>query len=245
MVDAVCKWAHERISQKDFILLDTETTSLDGEVIDLAILDAEGNTIFDSLIRPVGRIEESAGRVHHITQEMVKDAPTFAQAWPEISLYFADPAQHIITYNAMFDHVMIVNSMVLHHLNHGELKGEWNCLMDRYMRHIGRLRWQRLDDALRQQGLEVHNTHRALADAQAAYSLLAHLASKHEKLHAGEGEKTQPLATHLSDNPLVEGQQFKRIIGAHQSAREETPRAETPLEAMLDYPGVKTEPLAL
>jgi DNA polymerase-3 subunit epsilon len=228
MVDRICEWAHQRMEKKDFIVLDTETTSLDGEVIDLAILDAEGKVLFDSLIKPMERVTAEARAIHHISDEMLARAPSFAEVWQTIAPLFEDPKQHIITYNAAFDRCMLLNSVCAAGLDAISLKGTWSCLMDRYMRHIGRSRWQKLEEALRQQKLPASNTHRALADAQAAYSLLACLAAKHEQI---ETEKAQPLTSHLGDSSLIGGQQFKRIIGAQ--------------DEMLEYPSARTEPLVL
>jgi DNA polymerase III subunit epsilon len=205
--------------------LDTETTSLDGEVIDLAILGPEGEILFDSLIKPMERVIEEARRIHHISDEMLASAPSFADVWLQIAEIFS-MGRRIITYNAEFDYGVLINSAIMAGVEYALLKGTWECLMEKYRMHAGKSRWQKLDDALRQQKLPVSNTHRALADAQAAYSLLVHLARNHEKV--------QPLAPHLSDSSLIEGKQFKRIIGASESAQDE----------MLHYTSAKTEPLA-
>ncbi len=67
------------------IYLDTETTGmhLSAEVIEIGIIDDQGVLLFDQLIRPRGKIDPAAGRIHGITHEMLADAPTWEQVWPQ------------------------------------------------------------------------------------------------------------------------------------------------------------------
>jgi len=181
-MDGACVWAYERLQTADFLVLDTETTDLQGEVIDLALIDAAGRVQLSTLVKPVGRISAGARAVHHIDQTMLTDAPSFAQIWPQVSALLA--GKTVITYNADFDFRMVAASLSAHRMTaevarHQQNRTFWHCLMQQYARHVGAYRWQRLEVALREQGLPVSNTHRALADAQAAYALLVHLASKH------------------------------------------------------------------
>jgi DNA polymerase III epsilon subunit-like protein len=53
-------------------------------VIDLGIIDAQGNILYDSLLKPSCAIEEGAIAVHQITESMVSAAPCFSEEWPEI-----------------------------------------------------------------------------------------------------------------------------------------------------------------
>lgn len=183
-MDIACKWAYERMNKADFVVLDTESTSLDGEIVDIAILDATGAVIFDSLIKPIGKVTETARRVHHISDEMLERAPSFAEVWPQIWSLLA--GRSVITYNADFDFSMIALSLLSNGMKDDEsykafttTERIWHCLMKRYQEHAHKARWQRLEIALQQQGLPANNTHRALADAQAAYNLLKHLADKY------------------------------------------------------------------
>jgi DNA polymerase-3 subunit epsilon len=181
IMDRACKWAYERLQAADFLVLDTETTGLHGEVIDLAIVDAAGRIQFDTLIKPVGQISAAARAVHHIDHAMLSGAPTFAQVWPQVSALLV--GKIVVAYNADFDFRMITSSLSAHHLvtevaRHQQTRGEWHCLMRHYAQHVGAYRWPRLEVALKQQGLPASNTHRAHADARAAYALLTRLASQ-------------------------------------------------------------------
>jgi DNA polymerase III epsilon subunit-like protein len=44
--------------ESDFVILDTETTGLDAwvEIVEFFIIGPHGNILFDSLIKPIGRI---------------------------------------------------------------------------------------------------------------------------------------------------------------------------------------------
>jgi hypothetical protein len=59
-MDGACAWAYERIQTADFIVLDTETTDLRGEVIDLAIIDAAGR-VQEPPVRSQGSVETDPG----------------------------------------------------------------------------------------------------------------------------------------------------------------------------------------
>lgn len=181
-MDRACRWAHEHVAASDFIVLDTETTDLNGEVIDLAIVDAAGRTLLSSLIKPVGRISRAAWAIHGIDHAMLSGAPTFAQIWPQASALLA--GKSVITYNADFDFRVIAASLSAYRMmteaaRHRQSRGFWHCLMKQYAQHVGAYRWQKLEMALQQQGMPASNTHRALADAQAAHALLTRLASKY------------------------------------------------------------------
>lgn len=66
------------------VFVDTETTGVNPPVdyiVQIACIkiypDARGDTAFDTLVKPPIAIPPEATAVHHITDEMVKDAPTF------------------------------------------------------------------------------------------------------------------------------------------------------------------------
>ena len=75
--------------ENKYIVLDTETTGLNAaedEILQVSIIDNEGAVLFDSYIKPTQHTEwAEAERIHHITPEMVADAPTIAEVMPEIN----------------------------------------------------------------------------------------------------------------------------------------------------------------
>ncbi|MEG4830898.1 3'-5' exonuclease [Microcoleus sp. F8-D3] len=78
-------WAIEQLSQKDWVILDTETTGLyDAEIVEIAIIDRLGEMLLDTLIKPTISIPAEAAYLHGITDEIVADAPSFPEVYPRI-----------------------------------------------------------------------------------------------------------------------------------------------------------------
>ena len=57
---AAQRWARAALDDPLTVILDTETTGLHGEVdfLEIAVIDRDGNTLFDSRVRPISYIEE-------------------------------------------------------------------------------------------------------------------------------------------------------------------------------------------
>jgi hypothetical protein len=65
--------------------VDTETTDLDGYVIEIAVVDAcTGDTLLDTLVNPGCAISPGAQWVYGITDAEVADAPPWSQVLPEL-----------------------------------------------------------------------------------------------------------------------------------------------------------------
>lgn len=90
------------------IVLDVETTGLDYKkerIIEFAAVRLENGVIkdkYETLINPQQHIRKSSMAVHGITEEMVADQPTEAEAMPAI---FELIGEHpIVAHNAIFDY---------------------------------------------------------------------------------------------------------------------------------------------
>ena len=91
-----------------FVFLDTETTGMedDARVIDIALVQTSSNgeieKVYDSLIYGDG---SSGGSrlvaIHHITNEMIKNARRFAEVWVEIEPLLRN--RIIVAHNELFD----------------------------------------------------------------------------------------------------------------------------------------------
>jgi DNA polymerase-3 subunit epsilon len=92
------------------VYLDTETTGmhLSAEVIEIGIIDDQEEVLFDQLIRPRGKIDPAAGRVHGITYEMLAGAPTWEQVWLQAEAVLL--GRKIGVYNVEFDLRLIKQS---------------------------------------------------------------------------------------------------------------------------------------
>lgn len=166
------------------VYLDTETTGLNplDEIIEICIVDYAGEVLFNSLVRPTRSIPLDVTRVHGITNQMVKDAPTWRDVWPEILGILA--GKQVGIYNAEFDLKMMQQSSRAHRIPLDQTSWERFCLMKLYASFYGQVgyrgefRWQRLEDAARQSQINLHNTHRALDDTLLARALLEYMASQ-------------------------------------------------------------------
>jgi DNA polymerase-3 subunit epsilon len=177
----VATWARERTANPDTIFLDTETTGLGSgaEIIDLGVVDLQGNVLIDTLIAPRRSIPPETTRVHGIVDADVVGAPTWIEVYPILAALLRH--RPVVVYNADFDRRMIAGCCAADGID-GET-GEWHCAMRHYAAWAGvrsshkrqRYRLHKLGDALAAFDLPPGN-HRALADAMACRSLVLALA---------------------------------------------------------------------
>lgn len=171
------------------LFLDTETTGLGpgDQIVDIAVVDSDGSTILNTLIKPTIGIANGAAIAHGITDEMVSSAPTFDVLWPFLATLMR--GRTVITYNARFDFRMMIQSGCAWSVDqivsmiddidqccamtlYAGFWGEYDAYHDSY-------RWQRLETAARQCGLAfTGSAHRALADAQMARLVMLHIAGQ-------------------------------------------------------------------
>ena len=72
------------------IFFDTETTGLndDDEIVELAITDERGNTLYSQRFKPTQSMSAGSSRVTGITDDMLADMPTFASEIDDIKTVF-------------------------------------------------------------------------------------------------------------------------------------------------------------
>lgn len=160
--------------ENKYIVLDTETTGLNAaedEILQVSIIDNEGAVLFDSYIKPTQHTEwAEAERIHHITPEMVADAPTIAEVMPEIN-DILNRYDKIVGYNLKFDKAFLENNGA-EFLNteyadamkmFAPIYGEWNDQRGSY-------KWQKLTIAADYYGYdwsEHKEAHNSLGDCYA------------------------------------------------------------------------------
>ncbi|MBX3050588.1 MAG: 3'-5' exonuclease [Caldilineaceae bacterium] len=160
------------------IFLDTETTGLDprAEIVEIALIDHDGGVLLDSLVKPTGPIPWDATRVHNISNEMVANAPTWTELWPQIQALLN--GRRVGIYNAEFDLRMIAQSHASRKVADTAAGSNAFCIMKLYAEFFGErgsygdYKWQSLDKAARQCGIGLPNSHRAAADARLARAVL-------------------------------------------------------------------------
>jgi DNA polymerase-3 subunit epsilon len=169
--------------EMDPVYLDTETTGmhLNSEVIEIGIIDDRGEVLFDQLVRPRGKMDPAAGRVHGITMDMLATAPTWEQVWPQAEAILVD--RRIGVYNVEFDLRLMKQShnrswiaWVLPDANffdimklYAQYYGDWNPFHKSF-------RYQSLEIAGRQCGIRLPNSHRAIDDCLLTRALLHYMA---------------------------------------------------------------------
>jgi len=160
------------------IYLDTETTGLDSgaQIIEVCVVDHDGSVLVSSLARPEGPIPADAMRIHGITDEMVRDAPTWTEVWPKVEAVLS--GRYVGVYNADFDLRMMRQSNQRYGLPWSLAPGRFIDVMKLYTEYTGSGRWVTLEVAGRQCGIPLPNAHRAQADTLLVRALLQYIASR-------------------------------------------------------------------
>ena len=170
------------------IFLDTETTGvgLYDLVIEVGIVDLEGNVLFNSLINPDRPIPQDSSKVHGITDEMVAEAPSLKTAWSEIEDILHDRA--IGMYNAEFDYRLMKQSADNAGLPWSIHRNQAFCVMNMFAawygewnRRANNFRSQKLEFAGKFCGIDLPNNHHAVDDAKLTAALLKYLAEYEKK----------------------------------------------------------------
>ena len=174
----------EDIADRNFVILDTETTGLKKlgrfipEIVEIAIIDHDGIALLNTRFHPIEPIPYEATHIHGI-----KDSDCFnAPRWPEVAPKIADIIQGrtVITYNSVYDRFMFhcTDEATGIRWNWKEL-GSWRCAMLWYSdiwgdwdEYNGNNRWVKLTDAVMQQGLAISDAHSALGDCLMTLSLI-------------------------------------------------------------------------
>jgi DNA polymerase III subunit epsilon len=172
MIDTCCRWL-----AADPLFLDTETTGLDdkAEVVELAVVNADGKILVDTLIKPVNPIPREATALHGITNEMVKTAPCWQDIYPEISAFIT--GRLVLAYNAPFDARMLEQTCGLYRLP--ALSVDWQCIMRMYKDHTHNYKYVTLSQAAAECRVAIPGEiHRALADTWLCLGIVRYIGAE-------------------------------------------------------------------
>lgn len=171
---------------RNFLILDTETTGLgdDDEIVEITIIDTTGKPLLNTLVKPSKPIPAEATAIHSITNEMVKDAPT----WPEISPQLCSliSGRNIAIYNADYDIRLLEQTDRIWKVTPNlSAPTQTVCVMQEYAEFYGQrserggYKWQKLTAAAEQQGVKIEGTpHRALSDCLTTLGVLKAMAGE-------------------------------------------------------------------
>jgi DNA polymerase III epsilon subunit-like protein len=165
------------------LFLDTETTGLygDAEVVEIAIANAQGNILFESLVRPSHPIPPDATAVHGITDDMVQDAPTWADIHGIVDFLLG--GRTVAIYNADFDVRMLRQTAALYDKTIPDFQPF--CVMKHYARrfsvwndYFGDYKWVKLIYAAENLGVTTPagRPHRAAYDCLLTVGILRSMA---------------------------------------------------------------------
>lgn len=173
---SIIKCFHHRISslsarchaaallrRDDTLILDTETTDLDGYCLELSIIRARtGAVLLNTVIAPRAPISPQAISVHRITAADLTGAPTWTDLAPRIIEILH--GRTVLAYNSAFDAAVLDREWVRAGVPAPSVR--WECLHRLRLRYQRTARWQRLGGG-----------HRALGDCLAARELLHAIAA--------------------------------------------------------------------
>jgi len=184
------------------LILDTETTGLSDfdEICEIAIVDLAGEVLINSLVKPTKLIPPSTSAIHGITDDLVRDAPSFGDLFPRLDSILTDRV--VLVYNAEFDENKLARSAKANSVEFtgfdghawfwaqevepGIYRSNWHDVMELYATFYGgwneyhhSYTWQRLSTAARQCGIELPpGIHRALADAEMTRRIVLHMSEQ-------------------------------------------------------------------
>ena len=169
------------------IIFDTETTGLTStdEIVELAITNENGDTIYCQRFKPTCGIHPSASEVTGITDDMLDNEPTFVDEYDKIVSIFSD-CNTAIAYNVQFDLRMLRQTCKRYNLDARFLDAvDFECAMLKYTNFANIKKFggpnfdsyaavknQKLTNACQQMSVKVENAHAATGDCVMTAKLL-------------------------------------------------------------------------
>lgn len=180
----VAERARQALANPATAILDSETTGLDGYLVQLAVIDRNGAPLLNTLVRPNAPIGDGARAIHHISDELLVAAPTFADIEPKLREALA--GREVWIYNEAFDTGVLYRELHrLYEMHWPEYTARdrqvqaWfkgfgtHCAMELYAEYVGD--WSDYHGSFKRKPLPGGN-HSALGDCQATLAVLKRMA---------------------------------------------------------------------
>jgi len=103
------RWARQVLAEPNAVIIDLETTSLDGYIVQAAVLRLDGTPLLTTLVNPCEEIDPDAQAVHGITAAMVAAAPTFDDL--EAAFRGVLFGRTVLAYNVSFERHTFANEL--------------------------------------------------------------------------------------------------------------------------------------
>lgn len=173
-------WAHHLVQRDDWLVIDVETTGLDGnvEIVEAAVVGPRGDTLLDAVVRPRTPPEPGASRVHGLSAETLDRAHPYEQVHGVLNSLLA--GRVVVAYNAAFDRKALNRTCQMAGLP--PIACTWDCAMLRYEQ------WRGFQTSLTT-ACEVESIvtpaprHRALPDARLVWHLIRRMANESPQAH--------------------------------------------------------------
>lgn len=166
------------------VMLDTETTDLDGYLVQVAIIDMTGAVLLSTLINPDAPITPEATAIHGISESDIATAPRFADMFDQLCAILC--GKRIVTYNVAFDKRILQGDVSRMGLDaKAWARGAtWGCAMELYSEWCGD--WSDYYHDYRYQPLP-GGDHSALGDCRATLQLLHRIIADAGQIRHGTG----------------------------------------------------------
>ena len=161
------RWKARRLTRARAVILDVETTDLDGSICQIAVIDTDGQVLINTLVNPQRPCSPHATAVHGLADADLVDAPTWAQIWPAV--HDAVKGRTVLAYNAPFDRGRVLADCARAGLSPAPLAdpARWWCVMRARARADGA------------PFAALGGTHDALGDVQATLEVLHRLTARY------------------------------------------------------------------
>jgi DNA polymerase-3 subunit epsilon len=181
-VDAIKTAKNYLANKSKYVILDTETTGLnEAQIVEIAVIDLDGKTLLNTLVKPTILIPPEVIEIHGITDEMVADSPSFPEVYPLIIQVLKDKT--VLIWNRKFDVSILDYCRNFHKLPSFKLSDRSECLMEIHAQWNGE--WSEYWQDYKWQPLG--SEHRALSDCLAALNIIKIMASDNDTIEYSEG----------------------------------------------------------